>query len=271
MSREDDLFYGSYGHFEADALARVRAKTFGEDFGQNSWTTADEYRAWAKWLGLGERSHVLEAASGSGGPAVFLAELTGGRVTGIDVNAQGVAAATRRAEARGLADRVRFLEVDAGARLEFPDETFDAILCVDAANHFPDRLAVLKEWRRVLKPKGSALFTDPVVITGPVTHEELATRSSIGFFLFTPPGVNERLLDEAGLKLVRTDDATENEAGVSKRWLDAREEERASLLPIEGEERFASLQRFLSVVHDLTRERRLSRIVYVAEKPARRR
>jgi hypothetical protein len=35
---------------------------------------------------------------------------------------------------------------------------------------------------------------------------------------------------------------------------------------MEGEERFAGLQEFFSMVHRLTSERRLSRFVYVAEK-----
>ncbi|MGH7731204.1 MAG: class I SAM-dependent methyltransferase [Candidatus Eiseniibacteriota bacterium] len=267
MNPEVDLYHGTYGHIEADVLARIRRKAFGDDLGQNSWTTAEEYRRWAPWLGLGEDAHVLEVASGSGGPAIFLAGLFGGRVTGIDINAQGVATALEAARARGVGDRVAFREVDAGGALPFPDHAFDAILCVDSANHFPDRLAVLKEWRRVLKPGGRALFTDPVVITGPVTGEELAERSSIGFFVFMPPGVNERLIEQAGLALGRREDVTDNEAVIAKRWHDARAEERDALVPIEGEGRYARLQQFFAIVHRLSRERRLSRIVYLARRP----
>jgi SAM-dependent methyltransferase len=265
MEHKVDL-YGTYSHFEADVLARVRRKTFGEDFGQNSWTTAQEYRLWAEWLGLDAHSRVLEVASGSGGPAIFLAELCGGRVTGIDINAHGIAAAIQRANAHGLAGRVAFEEADASERLPFPDRAFDAILCVDAANHLADRLRVLKEWHRVLEPGGSALFTDPVVVTGLVTNEELAERSSIGRFVFAPPGVNERLIEQAGFELVRQEDATENAAAVSRRWHEARVEDREALVGIEGEERYANLQRFFSSVHRLTSERRLSRFVYVARK-----
>ena len=47
MNRKVDLFDSTYRNFEADVLARVRQKTFGEDFGQNSWTTPEEYRRWA--------------------------------------------------------------------------------------------------------------------------------------------------------------------------------------------------------------------------------
>lgn len=267
MNRTTDL-YGAYGHFEADVMTRVRARTYGEDIGQNSWTTADEYRRWAVLLGLQPGAHALEVASGSGGPAIFLAALADCRVTGIDVNADGVETANRRAQAVELAGQAVFSRVDADQPLPFPGETFDALLCVDSANHFAHRLEVLKDWRRVLKPGARALFTDPVVVTGLVTNEELAARSSIGSFLFAPPGVNERLIEEAGLELVEREDITESEAAIARRWHDARAAEREALVAIEGDERFLGLQRFFATVHLLTSERRLSRIAYLLRKPA---
>ena len=105
-----------------------------------------------------------------------------------------------------------------------------------------------------------------MVVTGPTSNEELAVRSSIGSFLFAPPGVNERLLEETGFELLRKEDATENEAAVSKRWYDARADDRDALIPVEGEERFVALQQFFAVTHRLASERRLSRFVYVARK-----
>lgn len=267
MHRKVDLLYGTYSNFEADVLARIRRKTFGEDFGQNSWTTADEYRRWAAWLALDEHSHALEIASGSGGPAIFLAGLCGGRVTGVDINAHAVATAVQRAHTQGLAERVAFQQADANIELPFPDASFDALVCIDSANHLVNRQDVLREWRRVLKPGGRALFTDPVVITGPVSNDELAARSSVGVFLFTPPGVNERLIRSAGLELARQEDVSENAAVVAKRWHDARAEEHDALVKMEGEPRFAELQQFFAMVHRLTSERRLSRIVYLARNP----
>lgn len=268
MPKRVDLFDSTYGHFTDPVLDAIRKETFGSDIGQNSWLTVDEYERLLPQLDLSVDSHVLEVASGSGGPALYLARATGCRVTGVDANESGVATASQMAERAGQAGRVRFRVADANARLPFDNDSFDALLCIDSMNHFPDRLAVFREWRRVLRPGRRALFTDPVVITGPVTNDELALRSSIGLFLFVPSGLNDKLIEQAGFALVGQEDVTDNAAWVAGRWHRARHARKDDLLRIEGEERFEGLQRFFEAVHNLTSQRRLSRIAYVVEKHA---
>jgi hypothetical protein len=107
-----------------------------------------------------------------------------------------------------------------------------------------------------------------VVITRPVTNDDLALRSSIGLFVFTPPGVNEHFIETAGFKLLRQQDVSVNAAVVADRWQQARHRHREALIAIEGEERFEGLQKFFAAVHRLTSERRLSRAAYLVEKPA---
>lgn len=262
-----DLFDSTYENFAAEVLSRVRALAFGVDIGQNSWLTVDEHERFRAWLELGVDAHVLEVASGAGGPALHLARASGCRVTGIDCNAHGVATSARLAAEAGLAGRVRFEQVDADGPLPFAEGAFDALVCIDSFNHLTERLPTLREWRRVLRPGGRALFTDPVVLSGPVTNEELAVRSSVGRFLFVPPGVNEALVERAELRLLRREDVSANAALVAGRWRDARERYRAELERIEGEERFAGLQRFFATVHALTGEGRLARIAYLVERP----
>jgi len=266
MSAHVDLFYSTYAHFDEQVLASVREATFGEDIGQNSWVTADEYEGFIGSLRLRAQAHVVEIASGSGGPALHLARKTGCHVTGVDANPSGVSTANRAATRANLSQRLKFMVADATRPLPFDDDTFDALLCIDSMNHFPNRGEVLKEWCRVLKPGGRAIFTDPVVITGPVTNEELAARSSIGLFVFVPKGLNEELIVKAGFKLVSRIDATENAALVSKRWREARQRFSDDLRRMEGAENFEGVQKFLGAVHKLTAERRLSRIAYVTEK-----
>src|SRR5215813_3400650 len=210
MKRENpvDLYNNVYSGFGSDAEVAVRRRTYGEDIGQSSWMTADEWLRFADQLGETDASEVLEVGSGSGGPAIYLALKRGCRVTGVDINEHGVRNAIALAADRGVADRVDFRVTNAGAALPFPAARFDAIVSNDAMCHIDQRLAVLHEWHRVLRAEGRALFTDALVITGPVSHEELAIRSSIGFYLFVPPGENERLLREVGFQLLGVEDVT---------------------------------------------------------------
>lgn len=260
------LYDATYGDFDLDARRRVRLETYGEDIGQNGWLTAEEWRTTTGWLALGRGSRVLDVACGSGGPAVDLASRTGAAVVGVDVNGHAIETAVGLARRASLVTPARFEEADASGPLPFGSESFDAVVCIDAINHLPGREAVLAEWHRLLRPGGSLLFTDPVVVTGLLSSEEIALRASIGFFVYSLRCEDARLVREAGFELVRCDDTTDRVAEVSRRWHDARARHAAELLDDEGEETFEALQCFLSMVHTLSSERRLSRYTVLARK-----
>jgi hypothetical protein len=120
----------------------------------------------------------------------------------------------------------------------------------------------------VLKPGGRLLFTDPIVVTGPLTNAEIAVRSAISFFLFVPPGYDERALADAGLDIVATEDTTDAGARVAERSRAARAAREAALRAAEGEERYEAFQTFLTVAARLFGERRLSRHASLARTPA---
>lgn len=266
MSETVELYNSSYGNFFSEVQHQVRKEAFGVDIGQNSWLTAGEYIKFFEWMKLNRDSNVLEIACGSGGPALFMAKQTGCSITGIDNNEKGVAAANKMSQEQGLAYKVRFRYADAGKPLPFDDAVFDAVVCIDAVNHLPNRLRVLKEWLRVLKPGRRILFTDPITVTGMLTSEEIAIRSSIGYFLFAPEGEDERLIKDAGFDLILKDDVTANVAMVSKKWNEARANHKDDLLKLEGSKTYAGQQEFLTTVYKLSSERRLSRFVFVAGK-----
>jgi len=263
-----NLYDNVYGDYSSDAEAAVRRETYGEDLGQSSWLTAAEWLGFADGLGINAETTVLEVGSGSGGPAIYLAAKRQCRLTGVDINEHGIRNATALAKSNGLADRVRFETVDANKPLPFPDASFDVIVSNDAMCHIADRSAALRDWYRILRRGGRAFFTDAMVITGPVSHQELATRSSIGFYIFVPPGANEAMLRDAGFTVTSAQDVTDNAEAIAARWRDARARHRDALVKREGEANFDGLQRFLNCVHELSAERRLSRYAYFAEKPA---
>ena len=266
MAGKVDLYDSAYANYAADVYRQVRLETYGEDLGQTSWVTTEESREIPRLLELTPDSSVLEVGCGSGGYALHLAEAVGCRIVGLDVNASGVRNANQLAVTRGLAGRAWFEECDASKNLLFEEGSFDAMFANDVLCHLPGRGAVLAEMFRVLKPGGRMLFSDALVVGGMISHEEIATRSSIGFYVYSPPGENERLMEWAGFRDVQAMDSTASAARIAKRWHHARERRRDALTAAEGEANFEGLQRFLCCVQVLTEERRLLRYVYVGTK-----
>jgi len=261
-----DLYESAYGNYESDAYRLVRIETYGEDFGQTSWVTTEESNEIPQLLDLRRNSFVLEVGCGSGGYALHLAEKVGCRLVGLDINAAGVHNANQLALARGRASQTHFEQCDVSKKLPFHDKSFDAVFSNDVLCHLPGRPDVLGEMFRVLKPGGRMLFSDALVVGGMLSHQEIATRSSIGYYVYSPPGENERLLERAGFCQIRVTDTTDNAARIAKRWHDAREKRKEELVASEGNINFEGLQRFLSCVNILTSEKRLLRYLYFASK-----
>ena len=75
---------------------------------------------------------------------------------------------------------------------------------------------------RVLKPGGRMLFSYALVIGGMISHEEIATRSSIGIYVYSPPRENERLIERANFRSIDVKNTTHSAALISKQWYEAR-------------------------------------------------
>ncbi|HTZ47536.1 MAG TPA: methyltransferase domain-containing protein [Verrucomicrobiae bacterium] len=264
-----DLYDNAYAHYGDEIYTQIRLETYGEDLGQTGWATTAESREIPNVLGLEVDSHALEIGCGSGRYALQVASTTGCHIVGLDVNAPGIANANHLAASMQLSERAAFQIADASQALPFPDGTFNAAFSNDVLCHIPNRAALLGEIFRVLKPGARFLFSDALVIGGMVSHLELATRSSIGYYVFSPPGENERLLKKAGFQDIVARDTSDTAAQIARRWRDARGKRAKKLRAMEGEANFAGLQKFLATVCQLTSEKRLLRLLYIAEKAPR--
>src|SRR5262249_23142181 len=192
----------NYENFRTELYEEIRREAFGEDIGQSSWLTAEEQDRFLAWLGLTAGRTLLDVACGAGGPALRMAAVSHCTVIGVDVQEHAIMTARSLATQRGLESRADFRVVDAEKQLPFPDSNFDAITCIDAINHLRERPSVLADWTRLLKPGGRLLFTDPTVVTGPLTDAEIAVRSSSSFYLFVPRDYDERIIAQCGLQVV---------------------------------------------------------------------
>jgi len=258
-------------HSRERTLAAIRAEVLGTDIGQNSWLGVEELDRFAALLNLEASHHLLEACCGTGGTALYLASHYGCQVTGIDILPQAVASARHSTEQRSLSHLAHFEVYDANQKLPFDEDRFDAVLCVEAVNQLQQRGSVLAEWFRTLKPGGRLLYSDPTVITGPISAEEIASQSIDHSTVFLPPGENERLVAEAGFRILRREDLTGNAESLAVRWQESRQKHHLELERIEGDVRMQTMQRFYATAHLLAHERRLSRFAFLAEKPLPRR
>jgi SAM-dependent methyltransferase len=254
-----------YAAFDSALMKRFRQEAYGEDIGQHSWVTADELRSDIGRLALTASSRLLDIGCGPCGPLVFVVTVTGCTGTGLDISAAAIASGHARALACGVQERVGLLEADLNLPVPLKGSSFDAVICLDVVVHLRDREAFFREVARLLVPSGRVLFTDAGVIAGPISNEEIEQRSGNGYTQFVPPGVNERLLQAAGFRLIGLEDRTRsvvtNARGRLKSMLAHRTEMEAS----GGKEAFAQQLRYVETVVALSERGALSRIMYCAE------
>lgn len=260
-------FYGpQYARFGTPLAIEMRRAVYGDDIGQQGWRTAAEQDEIADLIRSAPEARVLDVACGAGGPGLALVDRTGCRLTGLDIEADGIAYARAAAASRGLTRLASFDVCDCSGSLPFEDGAFDTVLCIDAISHLTDRAQTLSEWARVVARGGQVIFTDVFVVTGPIAKSEIEIRASVGFHLFVPPGINERFIEAAGLTLVRCEDRTAAVATIASRWHEVRSHHASALMDEEGRDWFEQRQRFLSTTAALAASRRLSRFLYVAER-----
>jgi len=97
--------------------------------------------------------HILDLACGTGVVTRQVAELVSdlGSLVGVDHSGEMLSVARLLAKEAGL--DAEWVEADAG-NLPFSENRFDLAFCQQAIQFFPDRLAALRELRRVLAPGG---------------------------------------------------------------------------------------------------------------------
>ncbi len=174
----------------------------------------DASRRTVAWMadrlgGVTSETKILDIGAGYGGAARYLVKRFGCRVDCL--NLSEVQNRTNRAlnTAQGVADRITVLH---GSFETIPatDESYHVVWSEDAILHSADRARVLREVRRVLKPGGTFIMTDPMQADGvdtallqPVLDRlQLPSLGSIGFYRETATAL--------GFSVVAVEELTEH-------------------------------------------------------------
>ena len=196
---------------------------------------------------------VLDVASGRGAVLFPAAERAGpeGHVVGIDIAEEMASRTNEEAGRRGLAARVTVGDAE---KLDFPDASFDRVLCGFGLMFFPDQDRALQEMRRVLKPGGKLALTTWQVSQA----EELArTTLALGLGSGSAPGwitkaeVLHALIQRNGFgnAQVAADSKAFSYPNAEAYWEQARGTGlRATLDKLQGEEKNRVMQAFVERV-----------------------
>ena len=130
-------------------------------------TSPEKIRLLGERLRLGPESHVLDVASGRGGPAVVLAQAFGCRITCVEQAEEFDAVARRRVREAGLEDLIELVRTDAR---EFPlePERYDAALCLGASFVWDDLAGTLAALVPAVRPGGFVAVGEPYWRTWPL-------------------------------------------------------------------------------------------------------
>lgn len=118
------------------------------------------YAASIRALGDLQGKRVLELGCGTGWLTVILCKL-GATVDGIDISEEQIRIAAQRMSSNDIAEQAAFHAMSAND-LDFPDNTFDCVYGLSLLHHVDIRECI-PEVKRVLKPGGRAVFTEPVI------------------------------------------------------------------------------------------------------------
>jgi cyclopropane fatty-acyl-phospholipid synthase-like methyltransferase len=160
ITDEGRLFYGDSFHF---GYFRTGSETLAQALDAHTDLVAEMARP------RGEQ-HILDVGCGLGAPAVRIAERYGCDITAVNISREQIRQGRQLIEQRRMSHRVRIVRGDARA-LDFPDGSFDAILCLEAAGDIcvseEDKERFVRELHRVLRPDGRVGFSDLALHTSP--------------------------------------------------------------------------------------------------------
>jgi ubiquinone/menaquinone biosynthesis C-methylase UbiE len=183
LTRHSPVVFLNYGYAEDGPAVRSPVLTAEDEPDRPCIQLYDSVVRPISLTGL----RVLEVSCGHGGGASYIARyLHPKSMHGVDRNPKAIELCKKRHVAAGLT----FSQGNALA-LDFADQTFDAVVNVEASHCYPDMPRFLREVVRVLRPGGHFLYAD---------------------FREKHPDVNilRRQLEESGLEIIESEDISPN-------------------------------------------------------------
>lgn len=128
---------------------------------------------------------ILDCGTGKGRTAIGLVKEGAKLAIGIDISEEMLEVAKERAKVENVLDRIIFEEGDA-ENLKYPDNYFDAVVCLQTLMHLPNPQKCINELARVVKLGG-------IVIADHINRNPLWRISIRGWKNFLVVGILEKV------------------------------------------------------------------------------
>lgn len=140
-----------------------------------------QHKCWLELLGRftpGVPSQILDVGCGTGFLAFLYAEM-GHAVTGVDLSAEMIAVARRKAQHQGIAATFQVGDAEA---IQEPDDSFDLVIARHLLWTLPDPGRAVQEWLRVLRPNGRLVLIEGYWGLGDLSGEYGRIHAQLPFF-----------------------------------------------------------------------------------------
>ena len=226
----------------------------------------DAIRAAANVLRLGPASRVLDIGSGIGGPARYLAHITGCHVTALELQPELHEIGVDLTRRSGLAAQVTHLCGDA-LTYPLPLAGFDAFVSWLAILHISDRPRLFARLVRALRVGGHC-YVEDLSQRAPFAPRDLADlRGIVHGITVTSPEDYAADLRSAGFAEVATTDLTSDWAPYAAERLSTWRQNRAAYAGVHGEGAYLAHEKFYAVIAQLYDSGSLGGIRLVASMP----
>jgi len=212
-------------------------------FDQLHYQGTDAVDLAVRTLGIGEDNTVLEVGSGLGGPARWIAAVTGATVTALELQEDHHLVAVDLTTRCGLTDRVTHICGDVLAH-DWGAQRFDAVVSWLAMYHVPDRPRLLDRIRAVL-PEGGQVHVEDLCAGRDLTDAdwaELSTELAASYL----PGIDcyQAEFADAGFEVLACRDMTDDWTTFTRNRLEAYDADRDRHLRVHGAEVVETMRAF---------------------------
>lgn len=158
--QEEQKFHNEMrGKFEQENTAQSKKFTSNKKF--YSITRKSNQFVKNFIIKYGANKKILDYCCGSGKQTLFFAGLGVKEAVGIDISDVSINLAKEEAKKIGLENKATFFVMDA-EKTEFPDNSFDLIVCSGVLHHL-DINRAYKELARILKSDGKIICDEPLI------------------------------------------------------------------------------------------------------------